>query len=123
MKTCYQRLLWRSQLTLLTIAIAVGHSTSGFAAEQVGFRKAAGEFSVYLTVMPTEFLVGPQSPQKPGATPYLPPSASDMHHVMVSLFEYRNGRRVAKTNGLCAGRRARILGREKRAGADHRCWR
>jgi len=63
-------------------------------AQEMGFRKNAGEFRVYLAVMPAELLAGPGAPQTPGATPYQAPAARDTHHVMVSIFEYRTGRRI-----------------------------
>jgi hypothetical protein len=66
--------------------------------EEASFRKSVGDFSVYLAVMPAEFLAGPAVPPVPGATPYQRPAPRDTHHVMVSIFESRTGRRVEQAS-------------------------
>ncbi len=95
MKTGYRTVFPRARLSILALVLAAIPSLSGFASEQVEFW-TAGEFSVYLAVMPVEFITGPQPAPEPGATPYQPPAAKDTHHVMVSIFEYRTGRRVTE---------------------------
>lgn len=64
-----------------------------FAAEELNFRKNVGDFWVYLAVMPADLIAGPPAAE-PGATPFQPASARDTHHLMVSLFDYRTGRRI-----------------------------
>lgn len=64
-----------------------------FAAEDLNFRKNVGDFWVYLAVMPADFIAGPPAAE-PGATPFQPASARDTHHLMVSIFDYRTGRRI-----------------------------
>ena len=91
-----QAALFRTaRFRLIAFVLAAGVAASGSAAEQLEFRKITGEFSVYLAVMPVELIAGPQLAPVPGATPYQPPAAKDTHHVMVSIFEYQSGRRVA----------------------------
>jgi hypothetical protein len=64
-----------------------------FAAEDLNFRKNVGDYWVYLAVMPADFIAGPPAAE-PGATPFQPASARDTHHLMVSIFDYRTGRRI-----------------------------
>ena len=64
-----------------------------FAAEDLNFRKNVGDFWVYLAVMPADFIAGPPAIE-PGATPFQPASVRDTHHLMVSIFDYRTGRRI-----------------------------
>ncbi len=96
MKTDYRKVFAGARLTILAVALAAAFSLSAFASDQIGFRTTVGEFSVYLAVMPAEFVAGPQPTPERGTTPYQPPAAKDTHHVMVSIFEYRTGRRVSE---------------------------
>lgn len=96
MNTALQKVCSRAKLNILGFALAAAFSLSGFASEQVEFRRTAGEFSVFLAVMPAEFITGPQPAPEPGATPYQPPAAKDTHHIMVSIFESRSSRRVTE---------------------------
>lgn len=75
------------------VALALAWA-GGVLAQEAGFRQRTGEFWVYLSVMPAELLVGPGAPQLPGATPYRAPALRDTHHVMVSIYDYRAGRRI-----------------------------
>jgi hypothetical protein len=79
---------------LLALVVAMPWPGGALAAG-ASFRQDVGEFRVYLAVMPAEFLAGPGVSQVPGATPYDSPAARDTHHVMVSIFERRSGRRVS----------------------------
>ncbi len=83
----------KAHAAFLAVLIAVTVAASARAAEDVSFRKNVAGYWVYLTVMPAELLSGPP-PSEPGATPFQPPAARDTHHVMVSLFDYRSGRRI-----------------------------
>lgn len=65
------------------------------AADEEGFRKKAGDYTLYLAVMPAELARAPIAPEVPGATLQRVPAASDTHHVMVSIFESRSGMRVS----------------------------
>jgi len=96
MNAIFRKICSRARSSTLALALAAAFSLSGFASEQVEFRKTGGEFSFYLAVMPAEFIAGPQPAPEPGATPYRPPAAKDTHHVMVSIFESRTGRRVTE---------------------------
>lgn len=75
--------------------------------EGQGFRKQAGQYVVYLTVMPAEIIRGPLLPETPGASPQSAPSARDTHHVMVAIFESTSGMRV---RGLRVTARVAALG-------------
>ncbi len=76
-----------------------------FAAEELNFRQHVGDFWVYLAVMPADLIAGPPAAE-PGATPFQPASARDTHHLMVSLFDYRSGRRI--TDALVEARVAAL---------------
>ena len=65
------------------------------AADEEGFRKDAGGYSVYLAVMPAELARGPRAPERSGASLQRAPAPRDTHHVMVSIFESRSGMRVS----------------------------
>lgn len=69
-----------------------------FSNEQIEFRAMAGDFSVYLAIMPSEMINGPDKTPAPGASPYQPTAAKDTHHVMVSIFEHRGGKRISKAS-------------------------
>lgn len=86
--------LFRALLVLIVALAFPGRAL----AQELGFRKNVGDFWVYLAVMPAELLTGPGASQPPGATPYQAPAARDTHHVMVSIFEYRSGRRVEEAS-------------------------
>lgn len=77
----------------LALAAAVGPLQAA-AEEEAGFRKNVGDFSLYLAVMPAEVIRGPTAPDDPAVSPYRAPAARDTHHVSVSIFESRGGRRV-----------------------------
>jgi hypothetical protein len=83
----------RAYAILLTLLVTATVAATAHAAEELSFRKNVADYWVYLTVMPAELISGPP-PSEPGAMPFQPPAARDMHHVMVSLFDYRSGRRV-----------------------------
>ena len=83
----------RAVLRALMVALALSRA-GGALAQEAGFRQRAGEFWVYVSVMPAELLSGPGAPQLPGATPYQAPAPRDTHHVMVSIYDYRDGRRI-----------------------------
>ncbi|OGA68277.1 MAG: hypothetical protein A3G81_02645 [Betaproteobacteria bacterium RIFCSPLOWO2_12_FULL_65_14] len=89
-----RRAVLRALLALIVALPFAGRAL----AQEMGFRKNVGEFWVYLAVMPAELLTGPSAPQAPGATPYQAPAVRDTHHVMVSIFEYRTGRRVEEAS-------------------------
>lgn len=78
---------------LLAVLLAATVAASARAAEDLSFRKNVADYWVYLTVMPAELISG-LPPWEPGATPSQPPAARYTHHVMVSLFDYRSGRRI-----------------------------
>ena len=79
-------------LTLVLAAAALFTAFSAVAAET--YSKLAGQYSVYLTVMPSEVIRGPLPPEIPGASPQGPPAARDSHHVMVAIFYSASGMRV-----------------------------
>lgn len=83
----------RPSWLLLALALAMPSSGDELAPE-AGYRKNVGQFRVYLAVMPADLLAGPGVPQAPGANSYQTPVARDTHHVMVSNFERRSGRRT-----------------------------
>ena len=80
----------RAVFTLLWAGVM---ALPAFAAEELNFRKNVGDFWVYLAVMPADLIAGPPAAE-PGATPFPPALARDTHHLMVSLFDYRTGRRI-----------------------------
>ena len=80
---------------VLALALTAAASLpGGGAAGEPGYRKNVGDFSLYLAVMPAEVIRGPTAPDDPAASPYRPPAVRDTHHVTVSIFESRGGRRV-----------------------------
>jgi len=79
---------------IVALALGVAAASTGLAADRAEFEKAAGEFSLVLAVMPVELIAGPQPPPERGATLFQPPAARDTHHVMVSIFQQRTGRRL-----------------------------
>lgn len=83
-----------ASLWILALVLGGALASSALATQPPDFRTTAGDYSVYLAVMPTEFITGPKSAPEPGATPFRPAAAKDTHHVMVSIFEYRTGRRL-----------------------------
>lgn len=80
----------RAVLTFLWAGVM---ALPAFAAEELNFRKHVGDFWVYLAVMPADLVAGPPAAEL-AATPFQPASARDTHHLMVSLFDYRTGRRI-----------------------------
>jgi len=105
-KSHHSTALSGAELSIVMLTLAVGFALPCAASEEMTFRKTADEYAVYLTVMPAEFISGPRPAPEPGAIPYQPPAAKDTHHVMVSVFDYRTGRRV--TNAAVAARVARL---------------
>lgn len=83
----------RLTVAILTFLWAGVMAIPAFAAEDLNFRKNVGDFWVYLAVMPADFIAGPPAIE-PGATPFQPASVRDTHHLMVSIFDYRTGRRI-----------------------------
>lgn len=83
-------------LALPVLSQAQIATAQDFSNEQVEFRKIAGNFSIYLAIMPSEMIAGPDHTPEPGTSPYQPTAAKDSHHVMVSIFEYRSGKRISK---------------------------
>ena len=79
--------------SLLALAAVVALPCA--AAEEMGFRKNAGDYSVYLAVMPAEVIKGPLPPETAGGSLNRPPAARDTHHVMVSIFDSRSGLRIS----------------------------
>jgi len=85
---------------LVVVALAAGLAAAAPSSwpnppEEAGFRQDVAGFTVYLAVMPAPVLTGPAPPVEPGASPFRrPPAARDTHHVMVSIFESRSGRRM-----------------------------
>ncbi|MGE4110206.1 MAG: hypothetical protein AB7E73_05840 [Burkholderiales bacterium] len=92
-------------LALPVLSQAQIATAQDFSNEQIEFRKIAGNFSVYLAIMPSEMITGPDQTPEPGASPYQPTAAKDSHHVMVSIFEYPSGKRISKATVL-----ARVAG-------------
>jgi hypothetical protein len=64
--------------------------------EQIEFRSIADDFSVYLAIMPSEMITGPDHTPEPGTRPHQPTAAKNAHHIMVSIFEYRSEKRISK---------------------------
>lgn len=83
----------RLTVAIVTFLWAGVMALPAFAAEDLNFRKNVGDYWVYLAVMPADFIAGPPAAE-PGATPFQPASARDTHHLMVSIFDYRTGRRI-----------------------------
>lgn len=85
---------WAHRALMLATVLAI--PLAGRAADDAaGFRKEVAGFTVYMAVMPAPVLAGPAPSAEPGASPFRrAPAARDTHHVMVSLFESRSGRRV-----------------------------
>ena len=77
------------------LALAAFVALPRAAAEEAGFRKNVGEYSLYLAVMPAEVIKGPLPPEPAGASLNRPPAARDTHHVMVSIFDSRSGLRIS----------------------------
>lgn len=84
------------QVSLATslLALAAVVALPRAAAEESGFRKNVGVYSVYLAVMPAEVIKGPLPPEPAGASLNRPAAARDTHHVMVSIFDSRSGLRI-----------------------------
>ena len=95
----------RFALAVFTFLWSGAMAFPAFAAEELNFRKNVGEFWVYLAVMPADLVAGPPAAE-PGATPFQPASARDTHHLMVSVFDYRIGRRI--TDALVEARVAAL---------------
>lgn len=74
--------------------VALVASVHGAETEEAGFRKNVGDYSLYLSVMPAEVIRGPVAPDDPAASPYRRPAARETHHVMVSIFGLRDGKRI-----------------------------
>ena len=91
--------MWLAAFATIYCAASVG-------AETLSYRRSAGEFSVYLAVMPGEVLSGPPTAADPGASPFQQPAGKDIHHVMVSIFDSRTGRRI--TNATVEARVAAL---------------
>ena len=91
----------------LVLAAAALAAVPAGAAEEETYRKQVANFSVYLTVMPSEIVLGPLPPDVPGATPQGPTGARDTHHVMVSVFDSPSGVRL---RGLEVKARVAALG-------------
>lgn len=88
-------MLKRTTLAAAALALlAPIASLHGAEAQEPGFRKNVGDYSLYLAVMPAEVIRGPLAEQDPAASLYQPAAARDTHHVMVSIFEARNWRRI-----------------------------
>ena len=96
----------RAVLAVFAIG-AVLPARPGAGADGQPFHKTAGNYSVYLAVMPTEIVRGPLAPEIPGASLQRAPAARDTHQVMVSIFDARTGLRV---NGLQVKARVAALG-------------
>ena len=88
------RLFRMAPAILLMLLLSAAMAATVRAEDKVSFRKNVSDYWVYLTVMPGEIISGPP-PAAAGTTPFSPASARDMHHVMVSLFDYRTGRRIS----------------------------
>lgn len=73
-----------SRALALILSAAVFAASPAGAAEEETYRKRAGQFSVYLTVMPSEVIRG-----------RVQPDARDTHHVMVSIFDSASGLRLS----------------------------
>jgi hypothetical protein len=84
----------RRILAVVLAAAALLQVPPGAAADGETYHKPAGTYTVYLTVMPAEMISGPGAEPSPGASPQRAPAASDMHHVMVSIFDTRSGLRM-----------------------------
>lgn len=80
---------------IFTALAGLGLLTSALAADDAGFVKKAGDYTVYLAIMPAELVRGPIAPEVPGASPQRAPAARDTHHVVISIFESRSGMRVS----------------------------
>jgi len=88
-------MLKRAQIASAWLALLVlATPLHGAEAQEPGFRKNVGDYSLYLAVMPAEVIRGPLAPYDPAASPYRPPAARDTHHVMVSIFGLRDGKRI-----------------------------
>lgn len=83
----------RLTVAIVTFLWAGVMAPPAFAAEDLNFRKNVGDYWVYLAVMPADFIAGPPAAE-PGATPFQAASVRDTHHLMVSIFDYRTGRRI-----------------------------
>jgi len=77
------------------LALAAFVALPRAAAEEAGFRKNVGEYSLYLAVMPAEVIKGPLPPEPAGGSVNRPPAARDTHHVMLSIFDSRSGLRIS----------------------------
>ena len=96
-----------SSVLALILAFAAFAPAPAGAAQEQAYRKLAGQFSVYLIVMPSEVIRGPLRPEIPGASPQRPAEARDTHHVVVSIFDSASGMRV---EGLKVKARVAALG-------------
>ena len=83
-------------LALILALVAFAGAATG--AEQETYRKRAGQFSVYLTVMPSVIIRGPLPADVPGATPQRQPAERDTHHVVVAIFDAASGLRIGSFN-------------------------
>jgi hypothetical protein len=104
----------RRGLAMLLAMGAMLQGLPGAAADLETYRKTAGDYTVYLTVMPAEMILGPRAEQVPGASPQRAPALRDTHHVIVAIFDTRSGQ---SASGMDVKARVAALGfsGEKRA--------
>lgn len=89
------------------LLLAMASHAIAVPAEAKTFSERSGRYIVYLIVMPSEALRGPRPPEIPGASPQRAPAPQDTHHVMVSIFDIHDGRRL---DGLRVRARVAALG-------------
>lgn len=96
MKSRYCQALSRERLSIIALTLAAGFALPGAAAEEPTFRQTAGVYSIYLAVMPTELITGPGPAAPDSGKLFQQAAPRDTHHVMVSIFESRTGRRITE---------------------------
>lgn len=94
MKNRYRQALSRERLSIIALTLSAGFALPGVAAEEATFRQTAGEYSIYLAVMPRELITGPAAVESDRTRIFQQAAARDTHHLMVSIFESRSGRRI-----------------------------
>ena len=106
MKSWHRQALSGKCLGIIALTLAAGLALPGAAAEEATFRQTVGAYSVYLAVMPRELITGPALVEPDSTRIFQQAAPRDTHHVMVSIFESRTGRRI--TDATVAARVAAL---------------
>lgn len=79
---------------MMRLALGVWLTISFGASAEESYRKNAGDYTVYLTVMPAEIVRGPLSEESAGRSAEPARTARDTHEVIVAIFDVRSMQRL-----------------------------